>query len=347
MNETKISVIIPCYNVSKYVDRCIQSLVSQSFGIDNIEIICVDDVSTDNTVEKLLQWEQKYPDNIIVVRSGTNGRQGAARNIGLSYASCAWVAFVDSDDWVEPDYLEILYEKTCIEELDMVCCETVRDVHNELYFLSDKERAAGKREGIIAIEDMEQRKGLILCNGIAFTVYSKLIRKEFLLGNMIMFPEGVVYEDIYWGSLINFYIRKAYIIGLRLYHYYVNSNSTVLNRDADYHTDILTVNSMLWREVINRGFWESYSAEIEYEFFYSAVMTFTKALILRFERPQYSLYRLLNAFAWDHVPDYRDNLYFQSEDFPELHKLILEGVYMGLDKESFNAWAENIRRIGV
>ncbi|MCR5012865.1 MAG: glycosyltransferase [Lachnospiraceae bacterium] len=347
MNEPKISVIIPCYNVSRYVDRCMQAVTSQSIGMECVEIICVDDASTDNTVKKLLAWEQKYPENIIVVQSETNGRQGAARNIGLGYASGEWVAFIDSDDWVEPDYLELLYEKTCIEGLDMVCCETVRDAHDELYYFSDGERAAEKREGILIIDDMKKRKELIHCNGIAFTVYSKLIRKDFLLENMIIFPEGVVYEDIYWGSLINFHINKAYISGLHLYHYYVNGDSTILNKDADYHTDILTVNSMLWREVIKRGFWENYSAEIEYEFLYSTVMTFVKVLILRFEQPPYSLYRLLHVFAWEHVSRYRENPYFQSEDFPELHKLILEGVYMGLDKESFYMWTESIRRIGV
>ncbi len=127
----KISVIIPCYNVVSYIDRCLSSVMEQSIGLENVEVICVDDASVDNTVEKLLVWEQTYPDSIIVVKSGKNGRQGTARNIGLTYASGDWVAFIDSDDWIEPDYLERLYEKADIKALDMGCCEAVREFHKD------------------------------------------------------------------------------------------------------------------------------------------------------------------------------------------------------------------------
>ncbi len=347
MIKHKISVIIPCYNVSKYIDRCMQSLVDQSFGINNMEVICVDDASTDDTVEKLLRWEKKYPDNIMIVESQSNGRQGAARNIGLGYSSADWVCFVDSDDWVEPDYLEIFYAHTGLDGIDMVCCDSGRDPHVDLCHFSESERETAKQPSFLVISDINQRKELIHYNKIAFTAYGKLINREFLLENDIFFPEGVVYEDIYWGSLINYYVKKVYFIGKRLYHYFVNGDSTVLNKGADYHVDMLTVNSMLWREVILRGFWDDYRDEIEFEFFYSNILAFTKIIVLRFETPPYSLYRLLNIMAVTHVPEYWKNPYYQSESLPEIHRLIIDGVYMGLDKESFVQWAENIKQIGL
>ena len=350
-DKTRISVIIPCYNVSGYIERCLRSVTEQSIGIENIEIICVDDASTDDTVDKLCSWEEKYPDNIMVVRSGTNARQGAARNIGLGYASAEWVAFVDSDDWIEPDYLERLYEKADIEALDMVCCETVRDFHKDLYYFTESERKkAGSRikeEGILIIENDLQRKDLIHYNKISFSAYSKIIRKRFLTENKIFFPEGLAYEDIFWGSLLNYYVKKAYMIEKVLYHYFINPDSTVLSKRGMYHVDMLTVNSLLWRTVIERGFWTDYSDEIEYEFFYSCILAFVKIIVLRFEEPPYELYRLLCVFAADHVPELCNNRYFQSKEFPELHRLILEGVYMGLDRENFTKWAENIKKIGL
>ena len=94
-----ISVIIPCYNVEKYIDRCLTSLERQTVGMNSLEIICLDDKSADGTLDKLHEWEKKYPDNICIVELPDNGRQGRARNIGLEYATCEWVAFIDSDDW--------------------------------------------------------------------------------------------------------------------------------------------------------------------------------------------------------------------------------------------------------
>jgi glycosyltransferase involved in cell wall biosynthesis len=94
----KVSVIIPCYNVEKYIERCLESLERQTIGIGHMEIICVDDASSDGTEDILRSWEKKYPGSIKVVLSERNNRQGAARNIGMQYASGDWVSFVDSDD---------------------------------------------------------------------------------------------------------------------------------------------------------------------------------------------------------------------------------------------------------
>ena len=100
----KISIIIPCYNVAEYIDRCLNSIISQTIGLEALEIICIDDASTDNTWQKLQQWEHSYPEQILLVHCDNNARQGTARNIGLSYASSLWISFIDSDDWIEPDY---------------------------------------------------------------------------------------------------------------------------------------------------------------------------------------------------------------------------------------------------
>ena len=110
----KISIIIPCYNVEKYIDKCMNSILNQTIGIENLEIILVDDKSTDNTVERLKQYEVAYPEQIMLILCEKNGRQGTARNIGMSYATGEYISFVDSDDWIRKDMYEILM--TLIEE---------------------------------------------------------------------------------------------------------------------------------------------------------------------------------------------------------------------------------------
>ena len=106
MSQKKISVIIPCYNVSMFLDRCMESLEKQTIGIENLEIILINDASKDATLGKILLWEMKYPDNIIVIPLEENVMQGAARNIARGYCSAEYIAYLDADDLWTPDKLE-------------------------------------------------------------------------------------------------------------------------------------------------------------------------------------------------------------------------------------------------
>ena len=113
LSNKKVSVVVPCYNVSDYLDRCMESLLKQTIGIENIEIILVDDASTDNgaTWEVIMKYEQLYPDTIIAISLEQNLRQGGARNVGISYAGGEYLVFCDADDWMSLKALEHVYRK--------------------------------------------------------------------------------------------------------------------------------------------------------------------------------------------------------------------------------------------
>ena len=85
--EKLISIIVPCYNVELYIDRCFASLAAQTIGLDKLEIILVDDCSTDHTWEKLTAIEASYPESVMIIHSDENGHLGRARNIGMEYAT--------------------------------------------------------------------------------------------------------------------------------------------------------------------------------------------------------------------------------------------------------------------
>ena len=116
----KISVIIPCYNAQAYIPRCLHSIFSQTIGMETLEIILVNDASTDHTLDILLQFENKFPDSVIVVNLEQNIRQGGARNVGLSYASGEYVAFLDADDWIHPDFYSTLYSLALKYDTDII-----------------------------------------------------------------------------------------------------------------------------------------------------------------------------------------------------------------------------------
>ncbi|MBO4899300.1 MAG: glycosyltransferase family 2 protein [Lachnospiraceae bacterium] len=339
----KISIIIPCYNVEKYIDRCLQSVIDQTYPAECMEIICVNDASTDNTLDLLKAWEQRYPDNICVVDCEVNGRQGRARNIGIEYATGEWIAFIDSDDWIEKDYLSSMLDAS--EGCEIVCCRLGRDSSDSLSYFEKPQTGQADRE--LVFDNDDKRREMLVLATLSFSAYCKLIRKSFLVENSLFFPEGLAYEDIYWGTLIPYYVSKVRFVEKALYHYYVNPGSTVLAGDAGYHPDMLTVNLMVQEELRRRGLFQKYRDEIEYNFLYTCYFAFLKVLALRYSKPEYSLYRLLREITLEAVPDWHNNRYIRNGDIKEFHLILLELLDKDIDKTAFLQVLEAIRKAGI
>ena len=115
----KVSVIVPVYNVEKYLRQCLDSLVNQT--LKDIEIICINDGTKDNSVEIINEYVKKCP-NIILINQENQGL-GMARNNAMKHAKGDYIAFVDSDDWVDTDMYEVLYNKAIETDADIVECD--------------------------------------------------------------------------------------------------------------------------------------------------------------------------------------------------------------------------------
>lgn len=343
----KISVIIPCYNVENLIDRCLEAVRVQTIGMDSLEIICVDDASTDGTWEHLQKWEQRFPEQIMLVRCDENGRQGTARNIGLDYATSSWIAFLDSDDWIEYDYFEKLYNIAQMGSFDMVVCKWDRDQSDELTYFSDRLSDTGKKSRAMKIDSCEKRKTFFHIQPLGFSAWCKLIRRDFLIDNRIFFPEGLAYEDTFWGPLIHMCVKSVYILEEKLYHYYVNPVSTVLLKEADYHLDLLTVQTMLWNEWKLRNLFCDFKEELEYEFLYTCCLGFLKVITLRYEKPSYSKYKLLCAYLSEHLPEFEKNIYVMGGDVSEYHLTLLKMLKSPLTKGEFKKLAADVKKIGL
>lgn len=184
MERPKVSIIIPVYNVEAFLPRCLDSVVGQT--LHAIEIICVDDESPDNSLTILRDYAAR--DSRIRVISQKNKRQGGARNTGFDVASGEFVAFVDSDDWIDPEFCEKLYEAAVQHGADIACAgmSKHRPSRTRWTVRFDREEVC---------DDIQRKFDVCNCPP-DFYIMNKLYRREALLGIGLRFREHVVYEDV-------------------------------------------------------------------------------------------------------------------------------------------------------
>lgn len=211
----KVSVIVPVYNVEKYLRECLDSLVKQT--LKDIEIITVNDGSPDNSLQILEEYATR--DNRIKIINQKNAGLSAARNNGVKAASGEFVAFVDSDDWVDLDFCEKLYDAAMCENADiaageLICYENPQKNVKQICY-KNKIVCKGLKE-----------KYYKLLNGAAHCyVCNKIYRREVLVKSGIVFPEGKVYEDMHWSPKVIGELGKAVAIGSVAYYYRQNTSS--------------------------------------------------------------------------------------------------------------------------
>ena len=190
--ETKISIIVPVYNASKYLGKCLQSLINQT--LPDIEIICINDGSTDNSLEILKEFEQKNVD--IKVFSQKNKGQSIARNFGIRQAKGEYIGFLDADDWADEQMFEELYKNAKTFDSDIAMCsiktydETTREISGkDSYLTLDLFDETFENRAFHYSETL----GFIF--RICVVPWNKIYKREFLISNQILFPEGLSFED--------------------------------------------------------------------------------------------------------------------------------------------------------
>ncbi len=338
-----ISIIVPCYNVEKYIIRCMESLVKQTIGIENLEIILVNDASPDNTLQYLLDYEKKYSDSIVVIDCKENKRQGGARNIGLTYATGDYIGFVDSDDFVEVTMYEELYSKAVQYGCDIVKCGHIRDMCDGSYKSGDI--LTGKLDVLHDITlDSERRKFIVSDTDIG--LWDTLYKRDIIYNNNILFPERMAYEDAFWNQMYQLYANRVYILEKNLYHYCVNLESTALKMDESYHLDMLKSNLLRWQEYAKRGVLVRFRRELEYEFIKMYYLMGLKMLFLRFNIPSYEVFLEMRKTALIIVPDYNNNQYINNNLKKEL-KWIVGTLDRDVSKEEFEEMYLYVKRSGM
>ena len=215
----KVSVIVPVYNVEKYLFECLKRLVCQS--LQEIEIILVNDGSTDKSLDIMLEYEKRFPDKILIVNNTDNSGAGGARNIGLQYASGEYIGFVDADDIVTVEMYEKLYQRAKEGDYDIVD-SGYYDESRDKAMLHTSDELCGKL-------DTEKRKELIVSGGYLVT---KIFRRDFLQRADLSFRQDCILEDL--ETLMKLFAMADSIGNVKeiLYCYQDNRSST--SKDVIY-----------------------------------------------------------------------------------------------------------------
>jgi len=213
MNKPLISVIIPVYNVEAYLDRCISSVVNQSYR--NLEIILVDDGSPDNCPKMCDDWAAE--DERIKVIHKVNGGLSSARNVGIDCCSGDYIGFVDSDDWIDESMYEILYDLSVKYGVKLACAGRF-DVNESGKFV------VGLCPEITEVIDAEKMLSRIFTwNNCDSSVCDKLFHRD--LWNDIRFPEGKVCEDVSVAYRLIALAEKIVLCNVPFYYYYHRKKS--------------------------------------------------------------------------------------------------------------------------
>lgn len=225
----KISVIVPVYKVEPYLRKCIDSILSQTFR--DFELILVDDGSPDQCGEICDEYAENH-DNVVVIHQ-TNGGLSAARNSGIDWAfansNSQWIAFVDSDDWLHPEYLSTLLDEAKKNNADLVVCDFVR--------VSDTEEIIEEKHAFdeLVTSDKDALFRYLYANWRIRPAWNKLYRK--MIFEELHFQVGKIHEDEFIVHHILHKCSKAAIIRQGLYFYRARPNSIVTSESSESRLD--------------------------------------------------------------------------------------------------------------
>lgn len=289
----KLSVIVPIYNAEKYIERCLDSIVSQTFK--DLEIILVNDGSTDNSQEIIKKYADQYP-NLIEVLVKENGGQATARNLGIEEASGEYIAFVDVDDYLELN----AYEKTMkyIEKnnLDIVCFDFWEVINGQ---------KVAKDHYIINSND-NTRKYIVSES----SPVNKVIKTQIFKRNGVRFLENYIYEDLATIPILAKYTSNIGFLNERLYDYDIHENSTM--RQTGYNSKfehIFVSVERLYKEFIDT----EYKEELEYIY----IEHLLHAANLRFLGYKEGLQNIdkISKIMKKKFPNWRKNKYYKMQGF--------------------------------
>ncbi|MBQ2873323.1 MAG: glycosyltransferase [Bacilli bacterium] len=319
----KVSIIIPAYNVENYIDKCLNSLVKQS--LKDIEIIVVNDGSTDNTQKVIDKYAKKYS-NVIALEK-ENGGVSEARNLGLKKATGKYIGFLDSDDWIDKDMYKKLYQKAISEDFDIVACDTEAIFPDKKQYISSNIK-----------NDFVSNKELMI--DAYAVIWNKIYKKDLI--KEITFKKGMNFcEDVEFLYMVYSKAKKIGVIHEPLHNYLQREGSLTYVYDKKLYKLIEAMDDIIEYYKKNEIF-DEYKEELEYTYVRYLYATFIKRMAKTKNKLEFN--KAVNTViekVTKEFPNYKKNHYLKGLNPKNLYlkyfnKTLSKIIYEISSREKFN-----------
>lgn len=290
----KVSVIVPVYNVSKYLEKCLISLVNQT--LLDIEIVVVNDGSKDDSDKIISKYEKEYPTKIKSYKK-ENGGLSDARNYGIKHANGEYIGFVDGDDFVDIRMFKEMYDEAIKKSYDIVVCD--------LFYVYDYDCIP--HDSAIKKETTDIKSVML---NIYPTAWNKIYKREFLNSHDLLFKKNVWYEDVEFIYRVLPYVKSIGCVKKPFYQYVQRSGAISKTYDERLYNYIDNWNGLVTYYKENK-LYNKFYFELEYCYIRYIYGTFLKQA-MNFENPKDFKKALNTAYSEvkKHFPKYRKNKLF-------------------------------------
>ncbi|MBQ6997286.1 MAG: glycosyltransferase [Oscillospiraceae bacterium] len=296
----KVSIIVPVHNSEKYLHKCVDSLTAQT--LEEIEIILVDDASADASRELMADYADRYPKKIRCLYLDENIRQGGARNRGMDIARGEYIAFVDSDDFAEPDMCRTLYEAAA--GADMCGADYWIDRDGAL-----EDVRLNYGEG----KEMTPEKKAAFLSGCGY-FWSRIYRRDLLEKYHLRFPENVYYEDAWFNFMTALYAQSCVKAAGQYYHYYQSPDSTV-RKNGTHQYERIAIPSLIIGDCRARGIYIINKDLVDYKYINMQMSNIRYICLERFDKPDKSQLRRIADAIRAECPDFSKCKYYKNADW--------------------------------
>lgn len=317
--DVKYSFVVPIYNVERYLEKCIDSILKQT--LNSYEIIIIDDGSPDSSGEIADRYQKVYPQKILTVHQENRGL-GGARNTGIGYAHGKYIVFVDSDDFVVPNMLEIAEKYFSKYNDDILCFDWQA--------CAEKDNLTPELTDFLDMHKVVSLKNYIYMQPSA----CRKIYKACLFNNIeLRFPEQLYYEDLALSA--SFVVNKPQIgvIKEKLYYYVQHRGSIMQSKDKNKMLEIISAFDYLTDFFKRNSIFEEYRRELEW-LAIQHVLLYSTIRIFLIDYDE-ELARKLREYVQINFPEYRSNVYIDGSevevDIEEL-RVLLNGEYKRFDR---------------
>lgn len=309
-----VSLIIPIYNASPYIEACLASLVAQTMS--NIEILLIDDHGRDDSMERARRFVETHPSGktFRFLATPHNMGPGPARNVGIEAAQGEYVAFIDSDDVVEPDFCEQLYQAAKQYDADLSYCQAQLVKGSEAHPMGNPVIEDGAFNG-------EKRRFFLTHYTTLFVSF--LYRRSLLNEYGIRFPSTRSAEDSYFLTCSLLAAKCIACVDKPLYHYLVHDESLSEVRNPKRYQDKIQSFDLLMQFTREKGLYEPDKAELDYIYFKKAYLLGIFTYIYNEDYPQTLVLSKIFNHLLNFVPYYKHNPYYRKDyKMRLLHTLI-------------------------